>query len=158
MTDTTGVCCKWELTDKCFSALAHLPRVNVWKRWRIPWALWERLTCGRAQSALDEIGRWVKEGTQVKGWHVKSFDSMISDRGVSVEAGPCVHIELPISCIKHVGDAMSLESPFVFGCVPKGKNYNYLCNQTKQMMRIMQRKLTRGEEGRWQAVGENVDH
>lgn len=47
---------------------------------------------------------------------------MISDCGVSVEAGPCVHIELPISCIKHVGDAMSLESPFVFGCVPKGKN------------------------------------
>lgn len=76
------------------------------------------LTCGRAQSVLDETGSSVKEGAQVKGWHVESFHSMISDIGVSVEALPRVHVELPISSIQHMGDVASLESPLVFGCIP----------------------------------------
>lgn len=46
---------------------------------------------------------------------------MISDFGVSVEAGPRVHIEFPISGIEYMSDVMSLESPFVFGNVPKRK-------------------------------------
>lgn len=44
---------------------------------------------------------------------------MISDFGVSVEAGPRVHVELPISSVKYVGDVVSLECPLVFGCIPK---------------------------------------
>lgn len=49
---------------------------------------------------------------------------MISDFGVSVEALPCVHIELPISSVKYMGDVVSLESPLVFGCIPKEKKHN----------------------------------
>lgn len=53
---------------------------------------------------------------------------MISDLGVSVEAGPRVHVELPVSGVEHVGDVVSLECPLVFGCVPEGgeKTHNYL--------------------------------
>lgn len=47
---------------------------------------------------------------------------MISDFGVSVEAGPRVHIEFPISGIEYMRDVMSLESPFVFGNIPGLKN------------------------------------
>lgn len=43
---------------------------------------------------------------------------MISDFGVSVESGPRVNVEFPISGIEYVSDVMSLESPFVFGSVP----------------------------------------
>lgn len=51
---------------------------------------------------------------------------MISDSGVSVEAGARVHVELPVSSVKHMGDVVSLQCPLVFGCVPKGKRHNYL--------------------------------
>lgn len=43
---------------------------------------------------------------------------MISDFGVSVETGPRVNVEFPISGVEYVSDVMSLESPFVFGSVP----------------------------------------
>lgn len=43
---------------------------------------------------------------------------MISDLGVSVETGPRVNVEFPVGGIEHVRDAMSLQSPFVFGSVP----------------------------------------
>lgn len=46
---------------------------------------------------------------------------MISDFGVSVEAGPGVHVEFPISGVKYVGDVVSLQCPLVFGCIPKRK-------------------------------------
>ncbi len=46
---------------------------------------------------------------------------MISDFGVTVEAGPRVHVELSISSVKHMGDVVSLECPLVFGCIPKAK-------------------------------------
>lgn len=52
---------------------------------------------------------------------------MISDFGVSVESGPGVNIEFPISGVEYVSDVMSLESPFVFGSVPgmnKKTKYN----------------------------------
>lgn len=57
---------------------------------------------------------------------------MISDFGVSVEAGACVHVELPISSIKYMGDVVSLECPLVFGCIPKGKKQNYLSGQINE--------------------------
>lgn len=44
---------------------------------------------------------------------------MISDFGVSVEALPRVHVELPISSVKYMGDVVSLKCPLVFGCIPK---------------------------------------
>lgn len=48
---------------------------------------------------------------------------MVSDFGVSVEAGPRVDIEFPVGGIEDVSDVMSLESPFVFGSVPIFKNF-----------------------------------
>ena len=48
---------------------------------------------------------------------------MISDAGVSVEARPRVHVELPVGSVEHVGDVVSLEGPLVFGCVPAQKYY-----------------------------------
>lgn len=43
---------------------------------------------------------------------------MISDFGVSVEAGPRVNVKFPVGGIKDVSDVMSLQSPFVFGSIP----------------------------------------
>lgn len=56
---------------------------------------------------------------------------MISDFGVSVEAGPSVHVELPISSVEYMGDVVSLECPLVFGCIPKGNKHNYLSSTNK---------------------------
>lgn len=51
---------------------------------------------------------------------------MISDICVSVEALARVHVELAISGVKHMSDAVSLECPLVFGCVPKEKIRRYI--------------------------------
>ena len=90
------------------------------------------LTCRRAQSVLDKIGRWVEKGTQVKVWHVKSDHSVISDFGVSVEAVARVHVKLPISSVKNMGDVVSQEFPLVFGCIPKGEKHNCLSVQIRE--------------------------
>lgn len=57
---------------------------------------------------------------------------MISDFCVSVEAGPCVDIELPISGVKYMGDVVSLECPLVFGCIPKDKKHHYASMQMSE--------------------------
>lgn len=53
---------------------------------------------------------------------------MISDFRVSVEAGPSVHVELAISSVEYMGDAMGLEGPLVFGCIPEWEKHNFLSN------------------------------
>lgn len=116
MTNATGDCCNGNgLTNVCvkmsFSregAKMSGPHLDL-------------LTCRRAQRVADEAGRRVKEGTQVKGGHVKGFHSIIHDPGVSVEAGPRVNAELPIGSVEHMGHAVSLKCALVFGCVPARK-------------------------------------
>lgn len=59
----------------------------------------QHLTCGGAESTLDEVCSRIEERAQVKAAHVESLHSEVRDPSVSVETRSSVYIKFTVSSV-----------------------------------------------------------